>query len=376
MRRRERVRFSQEPVKSSKAKADRGILFLTLSFLILGVIAVADTSAPLALNTFGDSFYFVKQQLMWTVIGLGILIVSINIHYSFWKRVAYPLFGLSVIFLILVLMPGFSSRIYGARRWLNLGFLSFQPSEVIKVSMIILFAKFAEEKKKIWYYLAPLTLIAGLIMMEPDLGTTIIVLVVGLTQVFVSGVNLFYLLGALAGGGLIGTILIFTSGYRKQRLMTFLNSAGDPLGSSYHIRQVLLALGSGGLFGVGLGQSRQKYSFLPEVATDSVFAIIGEEMGFIGGLVIIILFSILIYKMVRVAGRAPDAFSSIVSVGVIAWIGGQMLLNLAAMTALVPLTGIPLPFFSYGGSHLTTQLMAIGILLNISRYGHERQKHG
>lgn len=342
--------------------------------MVLGVIAVADTSAPLALNTFGDSFYFVKQQLIWTVIGFGILIVSINIHYSFWKKMAYPLFGISVLFLIMVLIPGFSSKIYGARRWLNLGLFSFQPSEIVKVSMIILFAKFAEEKRKIWYYLIPLVLVSGLIMLEPDLGTTIIVLVIGLTQVFISGVNILYLLGALLGGGILGTIMILFSGYRKQRLLTFLNSTGDPLGSSYHIRQILLALGSGGFFGVGLGQSRQKYSFLPEVATDSVFAIIGEEIGFLGCFVIISLFSVLVYKMVRVAAKAPDVFSTILAVGTVAWIGGQMVLNLSAMTALVPLTGIPLPFFSYGGSHLTTQLLVIGILLNISKYAKSGQK--
>lgn len=360
--------------KLAKNTVDRVVLFLTLIFLVLGIIAVADTSAPLALSTFGDGFYFVKQQLVWTAIGLVIFFVAINIHYSFWKKLAYPLFGISLIFLVMVLIPGLSSRIYGARRWLNLGLFSFQPSEVVKVAMIILFAKFAEEKRKIWYYLVPLAVVCGLIMLEPDLGTTIVVLVVGLILIFVSGVNILYLLGTVAGGGIIGTILVLLSGYRKQRLLTFLNSTADPLGSSYHIRQILLAIGSGGIFGVGLGQSRQKYLFLPEVATDSVFAIIAEELGFIGALILIALFSFLIYKMLKIAGRAPDVFATVVVVGVTAWIGGQLILNLASMTALVPLTGIPLPFFSYGGSHLTTQLMGIGILLNISRYAKDRHK--
>lgn len=374
MPRRNRHRFVSHTPQKQKTLVDRGVLFLCLGFLILGLIAVADTSAPLALSTFADSFYFVKQQLLWTVAGIVILFVSLNIHYSFWKKMAYPLFGLSVLLLILVLIPGFSSKVYGARRWLNLGFFSVQPSEIVKVTIIILFARFAEEKRRIFYYLVPLAVVSGLIMLEPDLGTTIIVLVIGFTQIFLSGVNLFYLLATLIGGGFLGTLVVLFSGYRKQRLLTFLNSTSDPLGSSYHIRQILLALGSGGLFGIGLGQSRQKYLFLPEVATDSVFAIIGEELGFVGAFVLVCLFAVFIYKMIRIVSKAPDTFASVLSVGVVAWIGGQMLLNLAAMTALVPLTGIPLPFFSYGGSHLTTQLLSIGILLNISRYAKEKQR--
>lgn len=339
---------------------------------MLGLVAVADTSAPLALSTFADSFYFVKQQLIWTGIGLVIFFVSLKIHYSFWKKIAYPLFGVSIVFLILVLVPGLSSRIYGARRWLNLGLFSFQPSEVVKVSLIILFARFAEEKRNIWFYLIPLAFISLLVMLEPDLGTTIVILVIGFTQVFISGVNIFHILGSIAAGGLVGTLAVLFSGYRKQRLLTFLSNTSDPLGSSYHIRQILLAIGSGGIFGVGLGQSRQKYLFLPEVATDSVFAILAEELGFIGAIVIIGLFGYFIYKMIRIAGKAPDVFANVLVVGVVSWIGGQMILNIAAMTALVPLTGIPLPFFSYGGSHLTMQLMSIGILLNISRFSKRR----
>ena len=351
-----------------KASYDKGVFFLTLIFLVLGIIAVADSSAPLALNTFSDSFYFVRQQLIWAAIGLVLLFASLKIHYSFWKKIAYPLFGLSVVFLILVLVPGLSTKIYGARRWLDFGIFTFQPSEVVKLSLIVLFAKFAEEKRKIWFYLLPLALVALLIMLEPDLGTTVIVLLIGFAQIFISGANVLYILAGLVGGGLLGALAIIFSSYRRERLLTFLNSTTDPLGSSYHIRQILLAVGSGGLFGVGLGQSRQKYLFLPEVATDSVFAIIAEEIGFVGAIILIGLFTLFIYRMFKIAGRAPDVFARVIAVGVVSWIGGQMILNIAAMTAVVPLTGIPLPFFSYGGSHLTMQLLAIGILLNISRH--------
>ena len=347
---------------------DKGVFFLTLIFLVLGIIAVADSSAPLALNTFSDSFYFVRQQLIWAGIGLVLLFTALKIHYSFWKKIAYPLFGLSVLFLILVLVPGLSTKIYGARRWLDFGLFTFQPYEVVKLSLIVLFAKFAEEKRKIWFYLLLLALVALLIMLEPDLGTTVIVLLIGFAQIFISGANVLYILAGLVGGGLLGALAIIFSSYRRERLLTFLNSTTDPLGSSYHIRQILLAVGSGGLFGVGLGQSRQKYLFLPEVATDSVFAIIAEEIGFVGAIILIGLFTLFIYRMFKIAGRAPDVFARVIAVGVVSWIGGQMILNIAAMTAVVPLTGIPLPFFSYGGSHLTMQLLAIGILLNISRH--------
>lgn len=347
---------------------DKSLLFLTVIFFILGIISVADTSAPLALTHFSDSFYFVKQQTVWTALAVGVLFVSMNIHFSFWKKLAYPLFGISLVLLIIVLIPGISSKIYGARRWIDLGIFSVQPSEVVKITLILLIAKFADEKRNIWYYLIPLGLVSGLVMLEPDLGTTLVIISVGFIQMFVAGVSVFNFLAILVGGGILGGLAILISDYRRQRLMTFFNSANDPLGSSYHIRQILLAIGSGGIFGVGLGQSRQKYLFLPEVATDSVFAILAEELGFVGSIVIIGLLTFLIYRLIKIASRAPDTFSVILATGISAWIGVQSVLNLAAMTALVPLTGIPLPFFSYGGSHLTMIAFGIGILLNISRY--------
>ena len=350
-----------------KKKYDKGLLVLTLIFFVLGIVAVADSSAPLALRYFSDSFYFVKQQVIWTIVGLAAFFAAIVIPIGFWKKIAIPFFIFNVILLILVLIPGISEKIYGARRWLSFGPVTVQPSEILKISLILLFAKFAEEKRPIYYFIATLGASVLLLMLEPDLGTTIVVSVIGLVQIFMSGFGLFWLFGILGGGGLLGALAILTSGYRKQRLLTFLNASMDPLGSSYHIRQVLLALGSGGIFGVGLGQSRQKFSFLPEVATDSVFAIIGEELGFVGAVSVVLLFGVFIFKALRITKNATDTFSKVLASGVTAWIGGQTVLNIASMTALVPLTGIPLPFLSYGGSHLTTLALAIGILINISK---------
>ena len=172
----------------------------------------------------------------------------------------------------------------------------------------------------------------------------------------------------MVASAVAGIILIITSDYRRDRLLTFLEQTQDPLGKGYHIRQILFALGSGGIFGVGLGQSRQKYLFLPEAATDSIFAVIAEELGFVGALILIILLLVFIYKALRIVANAPDKFSQVLSAGLITWIGGQIFLNIASMVALVPLTGSPLPFISYGGSSLVTVLIATGILLNISRY--------
>ena len=210
-------------------------------------------------------------------------------------------------------------------------------------------------------------------MLEPDLGTTIIVAVIGLTQIFLSDINFFKFLSAILVAAAGSFLLIITSSYRRSRLMTFLQKSSDPLGKDYHIRQILLGLGSGGFWGVGLGQSRQKFLFLPESATDSILAVIAEEVGFIGVLVLIILFGLFIYKGLIIAKNAPDKFGQILAVGIVAWIGGQMLLNVSAITALLPLTGVPLPFFSYGGSSLVTVLAATGILLNIAKVSHGKK---
>jgi cell division protein FtsW len=236
-------------------------------------------------------------------------------------------------------------------------------------------AKVASKGKNTLAYFLPLAVVAGLIMLQPDLGTTMVVATLGLSQIFVSGVNLLHFAGAIVAGGLGVIGLILVSPYRKERLLTFLQMERDPLGSSYHIRQVLLGLGSGGIFGVGLGASRQKYLFLPEASTDSIFAVIAEELGLIGAMAIIILFGLFIYKGLVIAMRAPDAFSKVLATGITAWIGGQAFLNIASMVAIVPLTGIPLPFISYRGSSLVTILFACGILLNISKFSKQEGRH-
>ena len=350
---------------------DRTLFILTLILTVLGLIAVADASAPQALNVFKDKFYFVKQQMVWGGMGIILLVIASKIHYTFWEKIATPLFFLSVLALIVVLIPGVGTSALGARRWIFLGQISIQPSEFVKLSLAIYFAKVYSKKKRIISYFFPLVLILGLIMFEPDLGTTLVVGTMAMVQIFVSGINILYFIGAILSGLGASILLILTSEYRRARLLTFLSETQDPLGRSYHIRQILLALGSGGLLGVGLGASRQKYLFLPEAATDSIFAVIAEEIGFIGALVILALLALFLYKAFSVAKNAPDAFSKLLAIGITSWFGVQIFLNIGSMVALVPLTGVPLPFFSYGGSALTMLLVGAGILLNISKYAKE-----
>jgi cell division protein FtsW len=355
-------------LKKQKKEVDRGLLFLTLILTAIGIVAVADASAPQAVNVFGDKFYFAKQQLIWGVLGIITLFVVSKIHYNLWQKLAVPIFLVGVALLIVVLLPSVGTEALGARRWIILGPISVQPSEIIKFGLALYLAKLSVKSKSILAFFVPLILAAGLIMLQPDLGTTLIVGLIGMTQIFLSGINLFYFVGAAGLGVLASLILILTSSYRKARLLSFFEQTQDPLGRSYHIRQILLALGSGGLFGVGLGQSRQKFLFLPEAATDSVFAIIAEEVGFLGAMVLLFLFAFWVFKAFRVVRAAPDRFSQILSAGITAWIGGQTFLNIGSMVALVPLTGVPLPFISYGGSSLVMLLLASGILLNISRH--------
>lgn len=357
-------------IKLSKQRKsiDKNLLILIILFVLFGLVAIADSSAPQALSNFGDKFYFLKQQLVWSAVGLVAMFVAWNIHYSFWKKVAMPIFFIAVFFLIFVLLPHFSFTALGARRWISFGFFNFQPSELIKLGLTLYLAKVAESNKGPMSYFAPLVLVCGLIMLQPDLGTTMIISVLALSQIFVSGMNLWYFIGALFLGGL-GTLgLILLSPYRRARLSTFFEVTADPLGRGYHIRQILLALGSGGIFGVGLGASRQKYLFLPESSTDSIFAVIAEETGLIGAGVIVFLFAYFMYKGLKIARNAPDRFSQVLATGITAWIAGQAFLNIASMVALVPLTGVPLPFISYGGSSLVMVLTGCGILLNISKY--------
>jgi cell division protein FtsW len=355
-------------LRNQKAKIDKKLFLTTVLLVVIGLIAVLDASAPQAINVFGDKFHLFKNQLVWSFVGFVALIISSKINYKFWEKFATPLFIFVLISLIAVLIPGVGAKLLGARRWISLGPVFFQPSELAKFGLILFLAKFMSRKKASILYFLPLALVSFLIMLEPDLGTTMIIVLSGAIQIFASQINLLQYTGVGILGSLTVFGLVMLSPYRKDRLLTFLEQSTDPLGKSYHIRQVLLGLGSGGLFGVGLGASKQKFLFLPEASTDSIFAVIAEEVGFIGGLALIFLFGFYVYRALLISKHAPDDFSRYLALGIASWVGIQTVLNIASMTALVPLTGIPLPFISYGGSSLIMIMFATGILLNISKH--------
>lgn len=351
---------------------DRVLFGFTILLTVLGLLSVADTSAPLAVSTFGDPLFFVKQQLIWAILGFGALIVAYLTPYTLWKKFAPHIFAATLLCLVIVLLPGVGSKFLGARRWIILGPVGFQPSEFIKLALALFFAWLADRGAPIKHFVWTIAGVSALVMLQPDLGTTITIVFVGFVQMLVAGMPLLTLGVVGVTGAASALVLILTSDYRRARLLSFFSREADPHGSSYHVRQILIALGSGGLFGVGLGQSKQKHLFLPESATDSVFAIIAEELGFVGAACLILLLAYFALRALKIASSAPDTFSRVLATGISAWVGGQMFLNIASMVALTPLTGIPLPFFSYGGSSLTMILLSVGILLQISRHGTQK----
>jgi len=368
---RQLIRFTKKKHQVEKntiqESKQRGVVFLVLLLLTIGVVFVADVSSPQAMQVFQDPYFFAKQQIVWSVVGLFLMVVGYLIPYVFWRKISPFLFGITILILILVLLPGLGSKVLGARRWLVLGPVRFQPAEVVKLTLAMIFAKMLADGARRWILIILLFIVGGLIMLQPDLGTTLIVLMIGMGQIFISGFSIIYFLGLGLSGFTGGFILVWLSDYRKDRLMSFINGLSHPLESSYHVKQILLAIGSGGFLGVGLGQSRQKHLFLPETATDSVFAIIAEEIGFVGSLIIIALLALLVMRLIKLCLSIRDDFGYFLAVGIVVWISGQIIVNLTSMVALTPLTGVPLPFFSYGGSSLTMILFSIGILLNIAK---------
>lgn len=366
------------------SKPDYILAFLVLGLTIFGVVMVYDASVVLAHEQFGDKLFFFKNQILWALFGFGLGFIVSKIDYHFWRKLAFPALILSIICLVLVLIPGVATRIYGAKRWLAtpaaisipvVGRLSFQPSELSKISLILYLSLWLESKSKskskrvstLIPFLLLLGVICGLVMLEPDLGTAIVLAGSAFLIYFLSGAGIFEvgsLILILATGSLAFALF---SPYRRARLLSFANPVSDKLGISYHINQVLIALGSGGVFGLGLGYSRQKYQYLPEVTTDSIFAIIGEELGFFGTSLVVLLLFLIIWRGLKIAEGAPDKFGHLLAGGLTGVLAIQSIVNLGAQTALLPLTGITLPFISYGGSSLTIMLAAVGILLNISK---------
>ena len=347
---------------------DYWLLIVTAVMVGIGLIIVYDASVIHAYRDFGEKYHYLKQQSIWVVLGSIALLVSSLFPYRNYKALAWPMFGMSLALILAVFIPGLSVAGGGAHRWLDLGIITIQPAEIIKLTTIILLAMLFEKGARV----QPFALIVGGVVMiigvfQRDLGTAIVYFLSNLAVLVMAGVPL-RLFWTLIPVGLAGFLmLVASSTYRQRRILAFLDPFSDPQGYTYHISQILIALGTGSWFGLGLGQSRQKFEFIPEVTTDSIFAIVGEEFGFFGSIILICLIAFLVYRGLSVAERCTDKFGKLLAFGLTAWLGTQAAINLASMVSLIPLTGVPLPFISYGGSALLANMVAIGILLNISK---------
>ncbi|MBU2592557.1 MAG: putative peptidoglycan glycosyltransferase FtsW [Patescibacteria group bacterium] len=357
-------------IKPAKGKIDANLLTLLSILILIGLFMIGDISLIEAEVKFGDKFHFLKRQFAWVILGSSLCFFTAKIDYLVIKRTAKLFFVLSLIPLLLLLIPGVGVTIYGAKRWFDLGFMNFQPVELVKLSSIIYFSSLAvsENKKTIWQQLLILSVPSLLILVEPDFGSLVLLVSsVGLIW-FLAGKSLLQLSLLVIVGLAAGGLLIFTSPYRTERVLGLVNPFYDPQDKSYHVYQLVLTLGSGGWFGRGMGNSRQKYQFLPEATTDSIVALMAEEFGFLGIFLFLFLFALFLFRCFRVARLAPDPFCQLLSAGIAGLIAFQSIINLGAVAVLFPLTGMPFPFVSYGGSSLITLMAAMGILLNISRY--------
>ena len=370
----------------TKNRIDFELLDGTVAILVFGIFALSSISAQFSLNIFGNSTYYLFHQIIFGIVpGFILGFIAFKINISFYKRICFIFLITTLFLMFLVFIPGIGFRSSGASRWLKLRSFSIQPSEFLKLSFIMYIAEWLAKKndgEKIkknardWKVtFLPFLIIAGFItlalMLQKDMGTLMIILSSAFVIYFTAGTSIFENILIIFGGGGLVYLLIFFSGYRSNRIKVWidfisnsLNPDHDPMGIGYQIKQAIMAVGSGGILGIGVGMSAQG---IPQPMSDSIFALIAEEMGFLGCLLIILLFLFFIWRIVKIAKNSKDNFSKFFTMGVGAWICSQAFINMSAITGLLPLTGIPLPFISYGGTHILVELVAVGMVLNISK---------
>ena len=369
--------------KENVIKSNVDPVFLVLIFALLSFGLVMLFSASFA-NAYyyrkGNSFFFISHQILHTIIGLGGMFIISKIHYNFYKKTALLMFGISLILLVCVLFT--KGDIHGIKRWINIKIIQFQPSEAMKFSIIPLFSLMIvkkQDKMNSFYYgvlrfVFVLLPIAVLMRLEPHLSGLVLIFSIAGVLMFIGGTNIKWFIALFSAAFLLMLyMLIFSGNYMGGRAYYWLHPFSDPLHETMQTDQSLLAIGSGGLFGLGLGQSRQKFMYIPEVQNDFVFSVICEELGVCGALFVIILFLLFCYKGFEIASKTKDKFAFLMCAGIVAQFGIQAMLNIAVVTGTVPNTGIPMPFFSYGGTALVIQLWEMGIVLNISRYSKTRK---
>lgn len=350
----------------------------TGALVLLGLIMILSASSVSSFATYGSSFLFFNKQLLWAGIGLAGFVFFSRSDYRKLKGRGYLLLPAVGVCLLAVLIPGVGIVAGGSARWIGAGPLAFQPSELAKLALVLFLADvFSRKEEKtlrdLSHTLLPFAPVVGvlalLVMMQPDMGTTLLLGSIGLGMLFVAGAPLRFIvpMGVISLGAAAAAAL--SADYRRERVLAFMDPWADPLNTGYHTIQSLIALGSGGWLGVGLGASRQKWSYIPNAHTDFIYAILGEEMGLLGTLTVLGLFAFIVYLGIRTARQARDRFGMLVATGITIWIGVQAMVNIGAVTATMPITGVPLPLVSFGGSSLVVSLIAMGVLTNIAKQG-------
>lgn len=358
-----------------RSPPDLQLLAVTAGLVVFGLVALASATGPTGFSKFGDSYYFFKRQLLFGVLpGLFVLFVAARTPIERIKRVAPLMIIAAAVLLCLGFIPGLRAE-YGSGSWITVFGASLQPSEIAKLCLVLYFAHWLarrdeEQIRGFWSGFVPfgitVAIVIGLMMAQSDLGTTAVIIAFLFSMYISAGAALKHLAVLFAAGVAMFAVFIKIAPYRADRLKIFLRPDLDPQGVGYHINQAMLAIGSGGWFGLGLGKSRQKFQYLPEVAGDSIFAVVSEELGFIVAAAVLLAFLYLIYRGMRIAEQASDPFSRYAAVGITTWIGFQAVLNISAMVGLMPLTGVPLPFVSHGGTAMLANLAAVGVLASIS----------
>lgn len=367
--------MSLERFRKHSAKPDYFLIFLVFILAIFGLVMIYSASVVNSYQIFGYNSYYLNKQAVSLLIGIIVWIIFSKIDYRAWQKNSLWMLIATLILLVLVFVPGIGTNLGGAHRWIDVANIFFQPSEICKLTFIIYLSAWLAKKGEgvrdfqsgFLPFAAILGLVAFLIIKEPDMGTMSVITGIATIIFFVAGASWQHI--GLGLASVIGffLILIKSAPYRMERFLTFLSPGTEALGAAYQINQALLAIGTGGLWGLGFGQSRQKFLFLPQAHTDSIFAIIMEELGFLRSSLVIIAFVLIAWRGYRIAKNAPDTFSRLVATGITTWIVLQALINMAAITGLMPLTGVPLPFVSYGGTSLVILFAAVGILTNISK---------
>lgn len=365
-----------EKIAYERVHFDFWLLTVTILLVAIGVTMVYSSSAMLATEKYGDSYYFLKKEFLFVVVGFALMALAIKIPYKFYRKFTYPILGLSVAALVLTFVPGIRAEISGAARWIRVGSFTIQPSEFVKLSIIIFLAySLAKKAKKIKTftvgYLSNLIVVGAavfLVLAGRDFGSAMLIALISGILLFIAGVRYTYLFASLLASLPVVYVAVASVEYRRRRIMAFLDPWADRYGSGFQMIQSFVAFSQGGITGQGLGEGRQKLFYLPEAHTDFIASVLGEELGLIGVVTVILLFAIFAWRGFKIAVKAPDRFSKYLAYGITIYISLQAILNLLVVMGFFPTKGMVLPFISYGGSALLTMLLATGILLNVSSY--------